>query len=240
MRWQLTVLALFLTAVFASSGIAVDMQEDFENGFDDWEIYDEPGANDAPSNWQIASVGGQDTTLTPKSNIYGGPAGAYEPSRCSWAIYSKAEWASAVFEVSMYMTDNDIPGLLFRYVDPDNFYVFDLMQQARDIPPFKRLRKIVNGAYTELDIVHDNGYDQNVWYVVRIEYNGSKIKVFLDDELLFDVDDNESALPSGKIALSSWGMTDVFFDSVSISGSAAVEPDGKLSQLWGAIKATNH
>lgn len=236
MKRQLIICGLLLAVVFASSVTAVDMQEDFDDGFGDWEIYDEPGANAAPSNWQIASAGGHDTAFSPKSNIYGGDAGTHEPSRGTWVIYKNAEWANASLEASMLMTDNDIPGLLFRYVDPDNFYIFDVMQQARAIPAFKRLRKVVNGEYTELDIVSDNGYEQNVWQAVRIEYISKNIKVFWDDELVFDVDDDEPALSSGQVALSSWGMTDIFFDDVKVSGSAAVDPAGKMAVVWGEIK----
>jgi len=36
--------------------------------------------------------------------------------------------------------------------------------------------------------------------------------------------------------LSSWGMTDIFFDDVKVSGSAAVDPAGKMAVVWGEIK----
>ncbi len=235
---QVTLIAsiLLLTVAYAPGGIALEIKEDFDKGFNDWEIYDEPGANAGPSNWQIAKAGGHDTAFTPKSNIYGGDAGTHEPSRGTWVIYKKEEWADAVFEVSMFMTDNDVPGVLFRYVDPDNFYVFDLMQQGRAIPPFKRLRKVVKGKYTELNIVHDGGYEQNIWYDARIEYKGSEIKIFWDNKQIFKVKDDEGALRKGKIALSSWGMTDIFFDDIKVSGSAAVEPGGKIAAVWGEMK----
>ncbi len=236
MKRQLIICGLSLLFVFTSSVTAVNMEEDFGDGFDDWEIYDEPGANTSPSSWQITSAGGHDTAFSPKSNIYGGDAGTHEPSRGTWVIYKNAVWAHASLEASMFMTDNDIPGLLFRYVDPDNFYVFDVMQQGRAIPAFKRLRKVVDGVYTDLDIVHDGGYKNDVWQVVRIEYIGKNIKVFWDDQLVLDVDDDEPALRSGQVALSSWGMTDIFFDDIKVSGSAAVDSAGKMAVVWGEIK----
>ena len=219
---------------------AQELSEDFEAGFDRWEILEEPDANAAPADWQIvADVAGHTNVLSPKSNIYGGDAGAFEPARGTWAIYAEGDWADATFEVDMHFTDNDIPGVAFRWQDENNHYIFDLMQQGRTgKEPFKRLRKVVNGAYTELDVVHDGGYEQNVWYTARIEYAGSSIKVFWDNTLLFDVTDNEPSLMGGTVALASWGMTDVFFDNITgwAASGTSVEPAGKLAQVWGKIK----
>jgi len=235
---QLLMLGCTGLLIFVATTWAADLNEDFEAGFDSWEILEEPGANAAPASWQIIpEVGDHTNVFSPKSNIYGGEAGAFEPSRGTWAIYKGGNWADAIFQVDMHFTDNDIPGVAFRWTDENNHYIFDLMQQARTgKEPFKRLRKVVNGTYTELDIVHDGGYEQNIWYTARIEYSGSRVMVFWDEALLFDVVDDESSLLGGTVVLSSWGMTDVFFDNIIVNPATPVEPAGKLSQTWGAIK----
>jgi len=236
---MLLILGLTGSMIFAMVTWAEELDETFDAGFDQWEILDEPDANSAPSNWQVVpDVAGHANVLSPKSNIYGGDAGAFEPSRGTWAAYQDGDWADAIFQVDMHFTDDDVPGVAFRWMDENNHYIFDLMQQARgDKEAFKRLRKVVDGTYTELAIVHDGGYDKDVWYTARIEYSGSNIKIFWDNELLLEVEDNEPGLMGGTVVLSSWGMTDVFFDNISVNLTTAVEPAGKLSQLWGAIKA---
>jgi hypothetical protein len=239
---QRPAIRLLLSALFTftliSAAITKDMSEDFEGGFDAWEIYDEPGANSGPSAWDTKqpALDNDGDAFSPLSNIYGGDADAHEPSRGTWAIYANETWSDAIFEVDMMMTDNDVPGLIFRYVDPENFYVFDLMEQGRAIPPFKRLRKVVGGTYTELDIEHDGGYVEQVWYRARLEFSGPNISVFWDDEEVLRATDDESALREGSVALSSWGMTDIWFDNVRVTGTAAVEPAGKAAVTWATIK----
>ncbi len=239
--FMLLILCLTGSMIFTMATWAAELDETFDAGFDQWAILDEPGANTSPSAWEVvADVAGHTNVLSPKSNIYGGDAGLFEPARGTWAAYQGGDWANAIFQVDMHFTDNDIPGVAFRWMDENNHYIFDLMQQVRDgKEAFKRLRKVVDGTYTELDIVHDGGYDTDTWYTARIEYDGSNIKIFWDGELIFEVVDNEPLLMGGTVVLSSWGMTDVFFDNVSVNLTTAVESAGKLSQLWGEIKAGN-
>jgi hypothetical protein len=217
-----------------------DLTETFDAGFDAWVIVDEAGANTSPSAWDtVAEVAGHTAVFAPLSNIYAGDAGATEPSRGTWAYYQGGDWEIADFQADMHFTDNDVPGLAFRWADENNHYIFDLGEQERTgLLGFKRLRKVVGGTYTLLDVVEDGGYAQNVWYTARIEYSSSNIKVFWDDVLIFDVADSEPGLPGGTVALTSWGMTDVFFDNISVvNRSVAVEPAGKLAHVWATIKA---
>ena len=125
-----------------------------------------------------------------------------------------------------------------RWTDENSHYIFDLGEQERTgLLGFKRLRKVVGGTYTLLDVVEDGGFSQNVWYTARLEYSASNIKLFWDDVLIFDVADSEPGLPGGTVALTSWGMTDVFFDNITVNLSTAVQPRGKLPYVWGVIKA---
>jgi len=218
-------------------GTVIDDFEDVDVGgpvVPDWIIYDEPGANSSPSNWNVVEVGGQ-IAIVESSNIYGD-----NNSRGSWIYYENGNWSNAVFEVDMLALDDDIPGVLFRYVDENNFYVFDMNCQAsRDYGHFGRLRKCVEGEYTELgylvEIIFEK--DDGIWHHIEIEMLGSNIKVSVDDKKLFDVTDAD--ISSGSVALSSWGMSPgVAFDNVHIDDLSilAVAPDGKLAATWGALK----
>jgi len=218
-------------------GTVIDDFEDFALGgpvVPDWAIYDEPGANSSPSNWKVVEVNGQ-LSLLESSNIYGD-----NNSRGSWVYYENGDWSDAVFEVDMLALDDDIPGVLFRYVDENNFYVFDMNGQAsRDDGHFGRLRKCVNGEYTELGYLVETMFESKdgIWHHIKVEMLGDSIKVSLDDNLLFDVTDAD--ISSGSVAISSWGMSPgVAFDNVQVEDLSAsvVAPDGKLASTWGALK----
>jgi hypothetical protein len=237
-----------MSIIIASAGIAADIAEDFDAllgaGPDGvvvpgWIIYDEPGANSAPSKWNVVEVGGQIAILE-NSNIYGGDAGSDAPSRGSWIYYEDGNWKNAIFEVDMFALDDDIPGVLFRYVDENNFYVFDMNGQAsRTNGEFARLRKCVNGTYTELGKIMEAIFvkDDGIWHHIKVEMLGDNIKVSVDDRELFDVMDSD--IPSGTVALSTWGMNPgVAFDNVEVVelSTSAVEYDGKLPIIWGNLK----
>jgi hypothetical protein len=92
--------------------------------------------------------------------------------------------------------------------------------------PFRALQKRVAGKFTTLKSDKWE-YEQNTWYEVRVKVSGSNIKVYMDDDLVFDVTDD--SLPLGKIALFTWGMGNpaAHFDDVVVRGSA-VPPEWKV------------
>ncbi|MBD3181846.1 DUF1080 domain-containing protein [Candidatus Poribacteria bacterium] len=240
------ITVVFASLFLASIGTAANLTEDFdallgagETGIREWNIYDEPGANSGPSNWHITEVDGQIAILE-NSNIYGGDAGSDSPSRGSWIYYNGGNWDNSIFEVDMYALDDDIPGVLFRYVDENNFYVFDMNgQDSRTDGRFGRLRVCVDGQYTELGKVMETMYekDNGIWHHIKVEILGENIKVSLDDRMLFDVMD--SSIPSGSVALSAWGMNPgVAFDNVSVTeiSTSPVSPMNKIATTWGELK----
>ena len=219
------------------NGAVIDDFEDVELGgpvVPGWIIYDEPGANSSPSSWNVVDVDGQ-IALVESFNIYGD-----NNSRGSWVYYENGDWSDAVFEVDMFAMDDDLPGVLFRYVDENNFYVFDMNGQAsRDDGLFGRLRKCVNGEYAELGYIVQTMFekDDGIWHHIKVEMLSDNIKVSLDNEEIFDVTDAD--IPSGSIAVSSWGMSPgVAFDNVLLTDLAAlaVNPGGKLTTTWGTLK----
>ena len=51
-------------------------------------------------------------------------------------------------------------GIVFRYVDQFNYYVFDLQ---RGPGGFKRIRKFVNGKSVNLAVIKDGGFLEDTW-----------------------------------------------------------------------------
>ena len=180
--------------------------DDFEDGnFDDWTIVDE-GNNYAPSNWKVSNG-----VLVQDSNIFGGSSNGTEPYEPgTYALNGEVNWTDYTVNLKLRSRDDDGIGIMFRYQDPDNYYLFSMGKQRN----YRTITKKVDGVVTELagDTVP---YSMNQWYEVRIEVQGNTIKAYLDDTLLFDVQDD--SLVSGKIGLYSWGNTGSDFDDISVN-----------------------
>jgi len=124
-------------------------------------------------------------------------------------------WTDYRYKVSFRNSDNDSMGVVFRYKDTKNFYlVYFTLESA---PPNNgtscgfndyigaRLIRVEsnspfspNGTSTVLaqsDVV----YQQGAIHGLRVDVIGENIKVWLDETLVFDVDDGSHA--NGKIGL---------------------------------------
>ncbi|KQO18474.1 immunoglobulin-like domain-containing protein [Paenibacillus sp. Leaf72] len=81
------------------------------------------------------------------------------------------------------------PGILARYSDVNNFYMFQLGDNRFS------LSKRVGGTTTTLG-EYPITINVNQWYTMRIIVEGSKMKAYVDDKLIFNVTD--TSLTSGK------------------------------------------
>ena len=150
------------------------------------------------------------------SNIFGGSSNGTEPYEPgTYALNAAANLADHTVNLKLRSRDDDGIGIMFRYQDPDNYYMFSMGRQRN----YRTIIKKVDGVVTELagDTV---GYNENQWYDVKIDVQGNTIKAYLDDTLLFDVQDD--SLASGKIGLYSWGNTGSEFDDLSIEKDKGV------------------
>jgi hypothetical protein len=176
------------------------LDEDFSGDLDGWAPVDE-GANEGPSVWTVVNG-----VLVQSSNIYGGNTDGADPVKPgTYFTTGDVAWTDYELQVRMLSQDDDAFGVMFRYQDADNYYRFSMDRQRA----YRRLTKTVNGVTT---VLAEDGvaYETNRWYEVRARVEGSRIRVYLDGVLLFDVTD--SALNSGKIALYCWGNPSQFDD----------------------------
>lgn len=110
-------------------------------------------------------------------------------------------------------------GLVWRYQDPNNFYMLHLSADQRDVVIFH----VVGGKAQEIPLkgakpgnfgVHHD-VRSGVWNIARVVFRGPRIRVFLGNRLLFDATDN--AIPqSGKTGLWTKGSTVASFDDFRI------------------------
>lgn len=171
-----------------------------------WSVVDE-GTTMGPSSWGVTTDG----VLAQVSNIYGGRLIANDPIKPgTYLLNGDPSWNDYDLSLRFKSTDDDIIGVMFRYQDNDNYYVFYTSLQYG----FRRLVKKIGGNFTILAEV-PFGYVRNQWYDLKVSIVGENIKVFIDNSPIFDVID--SSLATGKIAMYSWGNTGAYFDDVIVS-----------------------
>ncbi|MBI4617766.1 MAG: hypothetical protein HY720_29405 [Planctomycetes bacterium] len=102
-------------------------------------------------------------------------------------------------------------GLVWRWRDPDNYYVARTNVLERNV----RLYRVVNGNRIKFAGVEDQALAPGTWQTFAVEHRGSGIKVFLDGRLLFEAED-ETFSESGKVGL--WVKADskTYFDDLTV------------------------
>lgn len=208
-----------------------------------WSIRNEGNVNAPPTtdNWEILkfTVGEGDYEkdvyyLKQTSNIYtvretGEPD--LPDCRGTYALYDKQEKEWTNYRVTVVLaskTDSTI-GIMFRYKDENNYYRFSMDRNYK----YRRLIKMKNGVAEILD--EDDFVYEKIWeigfemsaeeriktYTVTIEAIDSSIRVYFDGELIFDVEDADEEMSSGKIALYCWANSDARFYEVLVEDLSA-------------------
>ena len=118
-------------------------------------------------------------------------------------------------------------GIMFRYVDDDNYYRLSLSQQ----PSRRQLIKTVRGQVKVL--WHDNGSVQvGSWQQLSVSVSGAQLTGSVDGVELFTVYDAD--LQGGRLALYCWRVDDAEFDGLTVvdatrrAGSLLVRDDGSV------------
>ena len=139
-----------------------------------WKVYDFRKIENGPSKWIIEKLNsfGRDYVISQKNKTKSF-SDTYDASHL---ILNYKQIYDAIFRVSFFTKDDKRVGFAFRYIDPFNYYIFDMEKSGKG---FKRLRKVVNGKSHVLAIKEDGGYLQNKWYRIRIKYKLAEIQVII-------------------------------------------------------------
>lgn len=128
----------------------------------------------------------------------------------AFAIVGSKYWDNYSISVDLSSQDNDWIGLVFRYQDPQNFYVFTWQSEGSA----RFIRKIVNGIETIL--ISDNiGYVSGIWYHVDLVTEDSLFQLYIDHTPIFEVIDTSFA--TGKAGLYCWANQNSYWDNFSVS-----------------------
>ncbi|MFC1717319.1 family 16 glycoside hydrolase [Candidatus Poribacteria bacterium] len=126
--------------------------------------------------------------------------------------------------------------IYFRYKDKQNRYFLDANYFLNDSGLYAQ----VAGGWPDLGGGRKpvEGIPDEQTHLYRIELEGESIRVYVDENMIFDVTD--ANFSEGTIGLGGYGSR-VQFDNLKIEGDAipasAVEAQGKLATSWGNLKS---
>ena len=216
MRYLKTVSIIFLVAILTSTASAGIWQENFDKGLPD-------GWNEVKGEWKIVK------------DAYAETSGA----EYAKTMFGDENWTDYTLEVDVTLVKNvnvNAAGVLIRAdTDGDNGMRFWIRTDQHKCQ-FSRWRENQwDHIKTPLPVEPEVGET----YRLKIVAEGQNYQCFVDDELLFDGEDNAKFRDSGRIGFITH-TANVHFDNLSIDGadipSFAVEPNGKLTTRWGQLK----
>ncbi len=172
------------------------------------------GTVHAPSNWSITDKG----VLKQTSHIHGEGTGPIDKPG-TYYLAGDVDWTDYQFSVRLQSDTDGAIGVMFRYLDADNYYRFSMDRQQA----YRRLVRKAGGVFTLLwedSTPYKNGYE----YTLVIDAFGDRLQGSIDSVPVFDViDESENAPIQGKIGLYCWGNAGSYFDDVRVSRSMPAE-----------------
>lgn len=174
-----------------------------------WQVWDlSDNVNSAPSNWSM-----ENGVVHQRSNIFYGSATDTNPDVERFGTLrfftGGKDFTDGVIEFEVRSGDDDGIGLAFRATDEKKNYLWSTDSQRKF-----RILAVKDGDRFEVLAKNDKTYQKGVWQQVRIELEGSQIKIFVDGEEDFSISD--ATFASGTIALHSWGSDSVGFRRIKM------------------------
>ena len=170
---------------------------------DHYNIVDQ-GTSSGPSHWMAGAEIVQDT------NIYGGSIAATAIEKPGTLALQRAHtWRDLRITAKLRSDDDDSIGLVFRYVDGDNYYRFSIDSERA----YRRLVKFVGGAATLL--WQDNyAYSVGQAYTLVLEAVGPQLVGSIDGQLLFAVTDKDLSI--GRVGWYCWANVAARFQRLTV------------------------
>ncbi len=199
----------------------------YEGDISDWEFVD-VGTISAPSNWEVF-----EEVLRQTSNIHSKPTDTVVLSKLgTQAVAGGLSWGDVVVSVRLQsLEDNDVIGLMFRYIDENNYYSWSMDRDRQN----RRLVKNVGGTFTLL--WEDKfTYELGQIYEFTVIAVGSILRGYIDGVPVFVVDDGD--LPTGRIALYCWAHEDARFSQVRVYPADRVFNDWLLNESFAYLDST--
>ena len=211
-----TVSVILMVAILTSIASAGVWQENFDNGLPD-------GWNDVKGEWKI------------QKDAYAETSGA----QYAKTMFGDEDWTDYTVAVDVTLVEDvnvNAVGLLIRAdADGDNGMRFWIRTDEHKCQ-FSRWRENQwEHIVTPLPVEPEVGET----YRLKVVAEGQNYECFVDDELLFEGEDDMKFRDSGRIGFIAY-EANVHYDNLVIDGddipAFAVAPNGKLATRWGQLK----
>jgi hypothetical protein len=192
--------------------------------------FDSDKAGEVPAGWQALEGEWQvipDESAPSKPNTFGLPAGRLVKSLENALEYypmaietDPTEYSDFTLEAQFKSAGGRFDcsgGLIFRYVDPKNFYLLS----AGCPSDYFALSRMTDGQLVGLkqSVVPT---DKDTWYRLKVTAQGGHFMCFDDDKMVFDFDDSKIA--KGKIGVWARDDSQAQFDDVKLTVIPADAP----------------
>ncbi len=219
--------------LFAAAALAADV-EVFSDNFNSSDTTSFSGTTGwytgyASDTWSTKTYGGVYAKTDDSTGTWGS-GGAVD----NHLVYTGDSWGETIFDVSMYLGDNDASGLVFRYQDASNFYIFITGSEyapgtgtgASTTRVGSALMRVSAGSATVLASLATT-YTQYRSYDVEVVANGSSLEIWFDDDRngIFEAADlilsaTDATFSTGEIGLycfnSGESIAGCYFDEVYV------------------------
>ena len=216
MRYLNTVSVILMVVILTSIASAGVWQENFDNGLPD-------GWNDVKGEWKI------------QKDAYAETSGA----QYAKTMFGDEDWTDYTVAVDVTLVEDvnvNAAGLLIRAdADGNNGMRFWIRTDEHKCQ-FSRWRENQwEHIVTPLPVEPEVGET----YRLKVVAEGQNYECFVDDELLFEGEDDMKFRDSGRIGFIAY-EANVHYDNLVIDGddvpAFAVAPNGKLATRWGRLK----
>ncbi len=189
--------------------------------------FDKFGTGKMPPSWSVVAThpgtAPQWEVIPEKSapsrkNVFAQVSPAGRDSDSHLALYDKMLCREGDLSVKFRIESgrqNKAAGIVWRYQDSGNYYLLQFSAEHRNIALFHvengqaRAIPVMAGKTQMTAVPHDIREDQ--WYVVKVNYRGSKVRVSFGNRLLFEAVDT-AIQRSGKTGLWTRAGTIALFD----------------------------
>jgi hypothetical protein len=180
----------------------------------DWQVIPDPTAPSQPNTYGLTGKGSWIKSLTNALEYY--PMSVMtEPTEYSnFTLEAAFKSVEGRFDCS--------GGLIFRYVDANNFY---LLSAGCPNDYFALSRMLKGKIETLKQTVHPT--DKDIWYKLKVVAQGGHFMCYDDNKMEFDFDDNKIA--KGKIGLWARDDSQARFDNVTITLLTGAPAEGEAA-----------
>ncbi|MCF7876382.1 FecR family protein, partial [Candidatus Bipolaricaulota bacterium] len=142
----------------------------------------------------------------------------------TYAITGSPNWTNYSVSARIMSEDDDKIGLVFRYLDPDNFYILSWGKQNKEL----LFTKVINGEAIDL-LDKELSYEEGQWYQLQVDVVGNEMSAYIEDKKIFSVTDDD--LARGMAGLYCWGNEGSYFDDFKVEELQTVG-QGKGDQVY--------